>query len=142
MQPDFDRWLVKFFRNPPVAGSAVEEFEKAPGLHLPEEYVQFLKRTNGGQGFLGEGAYVDFWPLEEILRNNSECQAGEFAPGFLLIGSDGGGEAYAFDTRELPWAVGLLPFIPMEAKEFLKRGTSFLEFLESLYNERFEGDGG
>jgi hypothetical protein len=54
----------------------------------------------------------------------------QFAPDLLLFGSDGGGEAYAFDTRESPWGVVKVPFIGMSDRQsIVLLGRSFVEFL-------------
>jgi hypothetical protein len=63
---------------------------------LPEDYVAFLQRANGGEGFVGE-RYVRLWKAEELIEVNRGYNVAEFFPNLFLIGTDGGGEAYAFD---------------------------------------------
>ena len=50
----------------------------------------------------------------------------EFAPGLILFGSDGGGEAYAFDVREAVPIIVEVPFIGMGGDEAKRCGASFL----------------
>lgn len=100
-----------------------------PGL--PADYLSFLRMTNGGEGFVGN-EYVLLWRPEEIKQFNLEYEAHVYAPAFLLIGSNGGGEAYAFDTHETPWHVVRIPFIGMDPKYADSLGESFSDFLDSL----------
>jgi hypothetical protein len=54
-------------------------------------------------------------------------------PGLFLFGSNGGGEAYAFDTRENPWVVVQVPLIGMgDAASAIPLGGSFTEFLKNV----------
>jgi hypothetical protein len=77
---------------------------------LPEGYMAFLERTNGGEGFIGN-RYVQLWRAEDLIEVNREYKTAEFFPNLFLIGSDGGGEAYAFDVSENEPTVFEVPFI-------------------------------
>jgi hypothetical protein len=39
------------------------------------------------------------WKIGELLRFNREYEVQVYAPGLLLFGSSGGGEAFAFSLR-------------------------------------------
>jgi hypothetical protein len=91
--------LAKFNGNSPVDIATIQRFEAESHFDLPKEYAQFLQRANGGEGFVGQNAYVIFWRLEELPEMNRAYQVDEYAPGLFLFGSDGGGEAFAFDSR-------------------------------------------
>jgi len=127
------RLLVKFNGNPPVEEGAIEEFRAASKFHLPEEYLSFLRQTNGGEGSVGEGgAYAIFWKLEELNELNDAYQVEEFAPGLFLFGSNGGGEAFAFDGRNEPGRIVKVPFVGMELDSVRLIAPNFDEFLEEL----------
>ncbi len=49
-----------------------------------------------------------------------------------MIGSNGGGEAYGFDMRSMPWKVSKVPFIPMAWDDSIFVGDSFESFLQNL----------
>jgi hypothetical protein len=98
---------------------------------LPETYMSFLMDKNGGEGFVGDD-YVILWRADEIERFNREYEVSIYAPTLLLFGSNGGGEAYAFDTREGSWSVVRVPFIGMDLKYAVPLARSFTEFLEVL----------
>lgn len=74
--------------------------------------MAFLARSNGGEGFIGE-RYVSLWKAEELMTHNLSYKVAEFFPNFFFIGSDGGGEAYAFDISGDNAAIFEVPFIGM-----------------------------
>src|SRR5262245_52553644 len=70
----------------------VKEIQSKLGNSLPKEYVDFMTQSNGAEGNVGN-SYLVLWPLEEIGPLNEAYEVDEYAPGLLLFGSDGGGEA-------------------------------------------------
>jgi hypothetical protein len=117
-----------------VAAAELDRFRQEVGLDLPKEYQEFLQRWNGGEGLIGAGAYVQFWPLGELAQHNRSYQANECYPGYFIFGSDGGGEAFAFDTRTSPMRIVMFPFIGMEPDVVDVMAATFTEFLEVLAN--------
>ncbi|GAB2470157.1 hypothetical protein GCM10011375_41020 [Hymenobacter qilianensis] len=96
----------------------------------PPEYLQAMARYQGGAGQVGT-AYLDLWEPADVLEANAAYQVEEFAPGFTIFGSDGGGMAYAFErTSGLIYA---FPFIGMTmAEPATFRSHSFEGFLMGL----------
>jgi len=109
----------------------ISESERDLELKLPDDYLAFLKTSNGGEGFVGNN-YVMLWKIDELSSMNRSYETEVNAPGLLLFGSNGGGEAYGFDTRELQWPVVCVPFVGMQWKDARQIGRSFLDFLEHL----------
>ncbi len=130
----FSRFTEKLTLNPGTRQEAIEAAEIQLGLKFPEDYISFMLTSNGAEGSIGTNGYVRFWPVEELVEGNDGYGVREFAPGFVLFGSDGGGEAFAFDTRGEQLTLVEIPFIPMTADEALVRGNTFLEFLEYFFN--------
>jgi hypothetical protein len=129
---DKERLLAKFNGNLPTDISSIRQFETDAGLRLPEDYAQFLQQTDGGEGFVGN-AYVIFWRVGELQNMNKAYRVAEYAPGLLLFGSDGGGEAFAFDTRTDAKPIVSVPFIGMELKSARVVASTFKAFLEELF---------
>jgi hypothetical protein len=129
---DRDRLLAKFDGNPPSDTAAIRQFETESSFSLPDDYARFLQQTNGGEGFVGK-AYVILWRVEELLEMNKAYQVAEYAPGLFLFGSDGGGEAFAFDTRSDANPIVAVPFVGMELKLARPVARSFEAFLEELF---------
>lgn len=132
MLRDKNRLLGTFNCNPPASAAAVQQVENSCGFHFPDDYAQFILGANGGEGFIGSDVYLILWPIEDLLRLNNAYEVAAYAPGLLLFGSDGGGEAFAFDTHSRGSVVSV-PFVGMDRGLARPMGSNFQEFLESIY---------
>jgi hypothetical protein len=72
------------------------------------------------------------WAAEELGRLNKAYEVQTYAPGLVLFGSDGGGEAYGFDLRGDARTIVEVPFVGMDWKLANTISQSFGGFLESL----------
>lgn len=80
---------------PPLAG----ELEQIPFFErVPTDYVEFMKKANGGHGFVGNEHLILF-RAHEIAGINEAASVERYAPGLLIFASNGGGQSYAFDFR-------------------------------------------
>src|SRR5262245_13535397 len=103
--------LDNFIKSP---GSTVDAIKVATvGLFspLPHDYIELLHIMDGGEGFVGS-TYVRFYPSNKLALLNKAYAVEEFAPGLVIFGSNGGGEAFAFDNRQEQQLVVQIPFIP------------------------------
>jgi hypothetical protein len=123
-------WL-EFSANPPAHRDAITKFEAEKSISLPKEYVDFLLRMNGGYGFVGE-AYFTFWRIEELIEDNKGYGITENAPGLLAFGSNGGGEAYAFDMRFCVNDVICIPFMTLDWEDAIRIAPTFDKFVEKV----------
>ena len=120
-----------FSPNPPAAEEAIGELLRATNAKpLPSEFIEYLRRANGGEGFLGD-RYAVLWRAEELLKFNQDYQTTDLAPELFLIGSNGGGEAYAFDQSSVSSTVFSVPFIGMEYQYIVKIADCFSSFVSS-----------
>ena len=99
----------------PADPSDVGRLSSGLGVVLPSEYLAFLRQHNGGEGFIGNN-YIILWKAEELADFNREYEVESYAPGIFLFGSNGGGEAYGFDTRSTAMPIVRTPFIGMECR--------------------------
>jgi hypothetical protein len=104
---------MSFTLNPGISEDTLADVLLALSIEIPDDYKEFLHASNGGEGFLGRN-YVRLWKVEELKLMNVGYEVTQFAPNLFLFGTNGGGEAFAFDTRENPWTVVMVPFIGME----------------------------
>ena len=132
---DEKKYLFENFTfNSPIPKKGIEEVEKELKIKFPPGYVDFMLKTNGGEGTIGEESYLKLWKVEVLLESNEGYLVSEFAPGLLIIGSDGGGTAYGYDFREeLPKLIEV-DFIGMDIKNPYYSTYDFFEFIEYLYN--------
>ena len=70
------------------------------GLALPEDYLSLMSEHNGGEGPLGENGYGRFYRMEELQEVNDEYEVGKWWPGYIVIGTDGGGELWAYNPEK------------------------------------------
>jgi hypothetical protein len=124
-----DLSLIK--KGPPDKES-LRDFLSKVNFKLPEGYVEFISKSNGAEGSLAITNYLALWSVEELFELNSGYHVDEFAPGFFIIGSHGGGEAYAVDkeTGELYE----MPFEVMSRDEAIWRASDFSGFITYLEN--------
>jgi hypothetical protein len=116
-----------FQPNAPASTQAVTSLRTGLAKALPESYFAFLARANGGEGFIGD-RYVQLWRAEELAEMNHSYKTAEFFPNLFFIGSDGGGEAYAFDLSRTDATVFEVPFVglPTDARAIANSFDSFL----------------
>ena len=56
------------------------------GMALPEDYLEFMREHDGGEGPLGENNYGRFFRLEELKEINDEYDVSNSWPGYIVIG--------------------------------------------------------
>lgn len=87
----------------PKAGAAHEELAKlatASGPTLPEDYLAFLRVSNGGQGPLSvDPLWLILDSADSVADALNDSTFTEFFPGLIVIGSNGAGEGVALDFR-------------------------------------------
>jgi len=122
----------EFRGNVPADSRDIDMAEQESGVRLPNEYVAFLKLRNGGEGFIGKDSYAIFWKVGDLRSMNSAYEVEAYAPGLLIVGSDGGGEAYAIDYADPALPIVAVPFVGMDRGLVRKIGSNFDEFLNAL----------
>jgi hypothetical protein len=132
MSVSSEKLFSKFEANPPANRDSIARCQAHIGFRLPTDYVQFLLQMNGGEGFVGKN-YLRAWPVEDLIKSNKDYHVDEAAPGLFLFGSNGGGEAYAFDTRSAPPPVVVAPYVGMDWDAAITIAPDFCSFLQHLY---------
>jgi hypothetical protein len=129
-----DKLLEKFDCNPGASDEGIRDAEAALGHTLPEDYVAFLRHTNGGCGWIGL-RYTALFAADELAEMNRIARVDEFQPGLLIFGGNGGLENYGFDKRKSrPWPVVMIPGISLGFEDAIVQGASFSEFLQYIYD--------
>ena len=81
----------KFDFNDPYEGEVLESINNTP---IPAEYINFMKKHNGGEGDTGE-SWLMLYPFEELVEINEEYQ--EYLKDGFIIGTNGGGELFGIN---------------------------------------------
>jgi SMI1 / KNR4 family (SUKH-1) len=126
-----EKLFAKFKANPPASCDSVTQCQSHLSFRLPADYVQFLKRMNGGEGFVGKN-YLMAWPVEDLVQFNKELFVDVAAPDLFLFGSSGGGEEFAFDARSSPPLIVAVPSI-VSLEDAITIAQDFNSFLQHLY---------
>ncbi|MEI7931728.1 MAG: SMI1/KNR4 family protein [Alphaproteobacteria bacterium] len=117
--------------NPPAGVDDLGLAQRTLPGGLPADYSAFLGNHNGGEGFVGEN-YIVLWKAEEIAEFNDDFDVAKSAPGLFLIGSDGGGKGFGFDTRTPDLPVVVVPFTGMALGAATQAAETFSAFMEKL----------
>lgn len=134
MHDDIIKKLKNFKQEPPATEASLQMLDKIQNIKFPEYFLDFLKESNGGEGFIGENSFI-LWKTEELEQLNREYEVENNAPGIFLFGSNGGGEAYGFDTRKTPYTIVIIPFIGMDLEDAIPLAENFLDFFIKLEND-------
>lgn len=128
----------------PASRDLIAEAERHLGRTFPTDLVELYERHGGLDGSITDdpvdeesGGILILYPVAEL----AEVNAGYDFPGptedFVLIGTDGGGEAYALDFREEPPSYVVVPFIGRDYEVALFAGRSLTEFFTSVARNSF-----
>jgi hypothetical protein len=122
---------MPLLKREPIDVNALSLFMSQINFKPPVDYMRFMSASNGAEGSLGDNYYIILYPIEELVEHNKDYQVDDYAPGLFIIGSDGGGMAFAFDKNTGEFYE--MPFIGMSREEatFLAEDfDSFIEFLQ------------
>jgi hypothetical protein len=106
--------------------TALRSAEADPRLR---DYVDFLSRHDGAEGFVGADRYIVLWSDLQLRELNDAYRVADFAPGVLLIGTDGGDTGFGIDEATGHYVS--VPMIGMSRETLNDEGASFEEFLEN-----------
>lgn len=126
---DFSRFIFRPGASRDDLNDAVHQFRGK----LPRDYLDFMAAANGGEGWVGPTRnFLILWRLIDLWSLNRCYQIDIFAPGLIIFGSSGWGDAYAFDRRPGAPLVVTMPFAEMKLENVTPVSTTFLGFLKAL----------
>src|SRR5262249_38848643 len=126
--------MSTWFDPPPASEAHIQALVSSSPFPLPNTYLDYLRKSNGGEGDLAiDPWWLAIWPAEDVLENNASYQVSQNLPSFLGFATNGGGELIAFDFRAPgPPPIVMVPFIPMVAAEAVTMAQSFEELRNSF----------
>jgi hypothetical protein len=135
----FDR-SADWRRYPGCSESEIELLAASAPIRLPNDYLAFLRLSNGGEGPLciSPGWFI-VWPAGEVLKWNQANERDKYYADLFLFG-DCDGNLFGFDlTREFPWPLVALDYLDSKRECMDQLGSSFTEFAR-LMGRRWEPD--
>lgn len=127
----FENLLAEFDARPPAGEIDIAGAEEALGNTFPADYKAFLADRDGGEGFIGKH-YLILWRAAELKQLNDAYEVETYAPGLIMFGSSGGGDGFAFDTRQTPFPIIQVPFIGMILADGFCVADCFAELLDRM----------
>lgn len=118
-----------------ASDSAILQVLEQLGGPLPDDYVELVRLANGGEGFVGGGSFVCFWPIEELPAVYAANDLELLAPSFLPFASDGGGNVFAFD-RAASMNIVEVPLVGISRASAHVRARTIGELLTYLSSSR------
>lgn len=92
-----------FTYDPPASAEDIAALQASLGVQLPDDYVGFLSRSDGGHGEIG-GNYIGIWSAEEVRKYNAPNV--HRPPGLIVVaGTDD--TLLGYDTRDRAWPIVL-----------------------------------
>lgn len=122
-----------------AASAAAPDFEalrRELGLEVPEDYRLLLAASEGFDGRFGATRLI-LHSAEQMPGAHRDARAAEFFPGLVLLGSDGAGRLFAFDST-----IGRYVVVPNmgSPKEGVPLGLTVEEFLDRVHDGRLDRD--
>ncbi len=121
---------------PGAEEAAITQAQRDLGCTFPDEYLAFLRTSNGAEGMLASGDYVVLWPAENLTACNHDYQIAECCPEVVAFGSNDGGEVFVF--RRSNGHIAIVPLIGLELDQVVDVAPSFTEFLENARPDHWE----
>jgi len=117
--------MPSFDKNAFATDSEVKALEKHLGIRLPETYSQFLKSSNG---LYDPDSGCSLYATHELAERNRTYSVFKDAPGYVLLGDDGGGRGILiqYATGEL-FMIGLAHIVPDDFTPVANDIHSFLQ---------------
>lgn len=118
-------------KKPGASDEDIAKFVNTINAVLPEDYIDFIKYSNGAEGFISNNAYLSLDSIDEIIELNKTFGQVD-VPWLLLFGTDGGSTGYGFDLRNTPAQIVEVCFPGLDMDPIWVRGNTFIEFLQYL----------
>lgn len=129
-----NQYIADIDFNDGASEESISIAENKLDVRLPDDYRNFMIEHNGGEGCVGDFAYIKLWKIEEIVELNELYEVKEYTPNLIYFGSDGGDMAYAFDLSKGQYVE--FPFMAIHEDEEEILGASFQEMMRALYKRK------
>jgi hypothetical protein len=116
-----------------ASASEIRRVEVELGQTFPIDYTEFLRTTDGVEGFVGPESYLKLWSVARIPESNAGYDVRDFFAGAVLLGTDGGGTGYGFITvrPESPQYFAV-PMVGLSADEATLLGGTLDEAMNKI----------
>ncbi len=126
---------------PPASAAEVAAAESKLGVRLPSDLSAFYVEcgsANGGipcGGTDEDGSWLILHPVTELPARNAAYEWRDRR--FVIVGTNGAGEAYVLDFRHDPAQWAVVPFLDLDADNALPAGGTLTEFVAAIASGSF-----
>ena len=120
----------------PVTDHEIRAAEQRLGvaeIGFPDDFVTWLKVTNGTAGWYGE-VYLTLFALDEIVAVTEAAEPAGRLPGFVAIGGDGSRERFAFDFRTTPPPIVMVDVTAAGWDDGVLQALTFDQFMHDRHS--------
>ncbi len=118
----------------PCSAEEINNIEKSIMRKLPDDYIEFMKLHNGGEGPVGEYGYLAIWDTNEFIDTNVKGIYNVPISDMVYFASDRSGLLYAFDTRSDMKSIVEIPEDAEDFSEIDEVATSLKEFIQYIHD--------
>jgi SMI1 / KNR4 family (SUKH-1) len=113
----------------PATEDALKQLQQV--ARIPDDYIAFLRRSNGGEGFIGS-SYLIVFGAEEVTSVSLDAEIKDIIPGLIMFGSNGGAKSYAFDTTKAEESIVEFYLIDIDDEDPVLLANSLDDFFRYL----------
>lgn len=125
---------TNFRKKAPASRDELSTVEYILHTKLPADLEDWYLYSNGGAGGVGNFAFLQFWPIHNLIDRNSDIEISKKIPSSIIFGSDGGEEMYGVTVIADEVRYFEVPNEDMEIDNLKYIGNSFKEFINYLSN--------
>jgi len=116
----------------PATGLEIEQLSSSTGIDLPQEFLDLLKFSNGGEGDIALPPMIfQLDKIQDIINlAKDDFYKNEF-PNFLFFGGNGGLEMIAFDLQTKPHPIVMIDQIGGE-ESATEIAPTIVEFIKAI----------
>lgn len=114
----------------PATTEAIGIAEDQLGICLPQDYVGFLVRSNGGEGWV-DSTYLQLMKVEDLYPRFQRLSRIPWARQLVVFATDGASRAFAFDLSSQPHRIVATHFDDLKQRKWI--ADSFQEFAQALH---------
>ena len=126
-------------RKPSANELEITEVEKYFSVKFPDDYIDFLKWSDGGEAKIGS-AYFSIWPIKDLPRRNISASISKYMTNkFIGIGTNGGGECYALDytINNIP-SFAIIPLGDLGPESKFTISSTLTEGIQNAIDGKFD----
>ncbi len=100
------------------------------GVPVPDDYLEFMRRHNGGEGNVGRNSYMQLVKLEELEEFNNDYEIPEYLKDIFIFATDLGGTLFGYNSVKKSYCA--VDSCSICEEDILYAGRTFEEFVTEM----------